>query len=325
MSAAPGVAARKLAVDALVRIDTGGAYANLTLPAMLERSHLADRDRAFVTELVYGTTRMRRSCDWLVDRFLPDPERMDATARAWLRLGAFQLAFLDTPAHAGVGATVEAAPKRLKGLCNAVLRKVATSLPVTWPSDGVRVSQPDWIVSRLTEDLGAEDALAALDEMNRPASVTMRADGYVQDRGSQWVAEAVAARAGERILDMCAAPGGKATYLAGQGATVVAADVRGRPHEPGGGQRCRTGAGRRTPRRRGGGRDGVAVPGGVVRQGAARRPLLGAGGAASAARCPAGASTQRPSASWPTCSGGCWWRPSPWSAPVGRSSTASAP
>lgn len=223
---APGVDARRLAVDALVRIDEGGAYANLTLPPMLERSSLSDRDRAFVTELVYGTTRMRRACDWLVDRFLPDPSRIDPTARAWLRLGAFQLAFLDTPPHAAVGATVEAAPKKLKGLCNAVLRKVSSSLPVEWPSDGVRVSQPEWIVQLLTADLGAADAHAALEEMNRPASVTMRDDGYVQDLGSQWVAESVDAGPGELVLDMCAAPGGKATYLAGRGAAVVAADSR---------------------------------------------------------------------------------------------------
>jgi 16S rRNA (cytosine967-C5)-methyltransferase len=226
MSPAPGVAARQLAVEALVRIDSGGAYANLTLPSMLERSGLADRDRAFVTELVYGTTRMRRSCDWLVDRFLPDPSRIDPTARAWLRLGAFQLAFLDTPPHAAVGATVESAPRKLKGLCNAVLRKVSGSLPVTWPDDGVRLSQPDWIVSRLTTDLGHDVGIAALEEMNRPAAVTMRDDGYVQDLGSQWVAAAVGAAPGERVLDVCAAPGGKATYMAGQGATVVAADSR---------------------------------------------------------------------------------------------------
>jgi len=223
---APGVDARRLAVDALVRIDSRGAYANLTLPPMLERSGLSDRDRAFVTELVYGTTRMRRACDWLVDRFLPDPDRIDPTARAWLRLGAFQLAFLDTPPHAAVGATVEAAPRKLKGLCNAVLRKVSGSLPVEWPSDAVRLSEPDWIVERLEADLGPADALAALEEMNRPASVTLRDDGYVQDRGSQWVAEAVAAQPGELVLDLCAAPGGKATHLAGQGARVVAADVR---------------------------------------------------------------------------------------------------
>ncbi len=222
----PGVAARQLAAAALVRIDSAGAYANLTLPPMLERSELSDRDRAFVTELVYGTTRMRRACDWLVDRFLPDPARIDPTARAWLRLGVFQLAFLDTPPHAAVGATVEAAPKKLKGLCNAVLRKVASSLPAQWPDDATRLSVPDWIIRRLTTDLGAEAAVAALEEMDRPAAVTMREDGYVQDRGSQWVAEAVGAEPGERVLDLCAAPGGKATFLAGRGARVVAADLR---------------------------------------------------------------------------------------------------
>ena len=223
---AAGVAARRLAVDALVRIDAEGAYANLILPTMLSRSSLDQRDRAFVTELVYGTTRMRRACDWLVDRFLPDPDRIDSSARAWLRIGAFQLAFLATPAHAAVGATVEAAPRRLSGLCNAVLRKVATSLPVTWPSDAVRLSQPDWIVDRLRQDLGDEPALAALEAMNASATSSIREDGYVQDLGSQWVVDAVGADIGDLVLDMCAAPGGKATAMAAAGARVVASDIR---------------------------------------------------------------------------------------------------
>ena len=141
-----GVAARQLAADALIRIERDGAYANIVLSPMLTKSSLEQRDRGFVTELVYGTTRMRRSCDWLIDRFLPDPERVDLTARTWLRLGAFQLAFLGTPSHAAVSATVEAAPRKISGLCNAVLRKVATSLPVEWPTDAIRLSQPEWIV-----------------------------------------------------------------------------------------------------------------------------------------------------------------------------------
>ncbi len=209
-----------------MRIDTEGAYANLLLPTLLERTSLDRRDRGFVTELVYGVTRGRRSCDWLVDRFLPDPDRIDPTARAWLRLGAFQLAFLDTPAHAAVGATVESAPGKLKGLLNAVLRKVAAGLPVTWPDEATRLSQPDWIIRRLTGDLGESEAVAALEVMNRSPSVTTRDDGYVQDQASQWVADAVGAAPGELVLDMCAAPGGKATAMAGAGATVVAADAR---------------------------------------------------------------------------------------------------
>ncbi|HEY6530849.1 MAG TPA: transcription antitermination factor NusB [Acidimicrobiales bacterium] len=226
MTTAPGVAARQLAAEALVRIERDGAYANLAVSPLLERSGLDDRDRAFVTELVYGTTRMRRACDWLVDRFLPDPDRVDLSARTWLRLGAFQLHFLETPPHAAVGATVEAAPKKLKGLCNAVLRKVAGARPDTWPDPAIRLSQPDWIIERLAADLGEAEALDALEAMNVPATVTMRADGYVQDLASQWVADAVAAGAGERVLDVCSAPGGKATRLADDGAFVVAADVR---------------------------------------------------------------------------------------------------
>ena len=221
-----GTDARRVAVEALERIDRDGAYANIVLPAMLERSALESRDRAFVTELVYGTTRMRRACDWAVDRFLPDPTRIDVSARNWLRLGAFQLLFLGTPPHAAVGATVGAAPRRIAGLCNAVLRRVADAMPVEWPSDAVRISQPDWIVDRLVTDLGRDAALGALDAMNESASVTIRADGYIQDEGSTRVAEAVGARPGERVLDACAAPGGKATALAGTGARVVAADLR---------------------------------------------------------------------------------------------------
>ncbi|WP_334142315.1 transcription antitermination factor NusB [Rhabdothermincola sp.] len=223
VGAAPGVAARRLAVEALRRIEESGAYANLLLPSLLERSDLDERDRRFVTELVYGVTRMRRACDWLVDRFLArDP---DPAARAWLRLGAYQLVFLGTPPHAAVAATVEAAPRKLRGLLNAVLRRVAGT-PVSWPDDPTRLSYPDWIVERLRADLGPERADGALAAMNQAATVTRRADGYVQDLASQWVAEAVEAEPGERILDVAAAPGGKATAMARAGAFVVAVDSR---------------------------------------------------------------------------------------------------
>jgi 16S rRNA (cytosine967-C5)-methyltransferase len=212
-----------VALDALERIDGGGAYANLVLPELLGRSHLAGRDRHFATELVYGTTRMRRACDHLVDRFLT--REVSPRVRNVLRLGAYQLHFLEQPAHAAVGETVEVAPRAARGLVNAVLRRVATT-PVTWPDDATRLSYPDWIVEVLRRDLGEEGALAALEVMDAAPPVTTRSDGYVQDLASQWVAEAVGARAGERIADLCAAPGGKATLLAATGARVVAADLR---------------------------------------------------------------------------------------------------
>lgn len=217
------VSARHLALDALDRIERDGAYANLVLPELLGRSGLEPRDRHFATELVYGTTRMRRACDFLVDRFLA--RDLDVRVRNALRLGAYQLHFLGMAPHAAVGETVEVAPKAARGLVNAVLRRVAEA-PVVWPDDATRLSYPDWILDVLMADLGIEAALAALEVMNTAPPVTERADGYVQDLASQWVAEAVGAKVGERIADLCAAPGGKATLMAASGAQVVAGDIR---------------------------------------------------------------------------------------------------
>lgn len=216
---------RAVALRCLQRIDHDGAYANLVVSGELDRSRLAERDRRFVTELVYGTTRMRRACDALVERFVaaePAPE-----VRTLLRLGAYQLHFAGVAAHAAVGETVELAPKRVRGFVNAVLRRVANT-PMQWPNDATRLSYPDWIVDRLVAELGQDDALATLAMMNEPAEVTEREDGYVQDLGSQWVAAAVPGREGDLVVDVCAAPGGKATAIAATGATVIAADLQ--PH-----------------------------------------------------------------------------------------------
>ena len=212
--------ARAVALEALLRIDEG-AFANLVVPALLSRSGLPERDRGLVTELVYGTTRMRRSCDWMVDRFLY--REVEPLVRAALRLGAYQLAFLATPPHAAVGETVETVPGRARGLVNAVLRKVAAAGPPAWPDLATRLSYPDWIVARLTSDLGPERAVAALEQMNQAAAATERADGYVQDEASQEVARLVEVQPGERVADLCSAPGGKATLMAQAGPSLVAA------------------------------------------------------------------------------------------------------
>lgn len=221
---AEGVEVRRVAAEALVRIEQDDAYANLALPKALERSELDQRDRGLVTELVYGVTRMRRALDWVVDRYLVQPP--DLATRTVLRIGAYQLLYLRVPAHAAVSVTVSAAPKRTRGFVNAVLRKVAAAQPPVWPDDATRLSYPNWIVDRLTTDLGHDDALGALTAMDERAEATTRDDGYTQDRASQWVSEAVGALPGERILDAAAAPGGKATAMAASGATIVAADVR---------------------------------------------------------------------------------------------------
>jgi 16S rRNA (cytosine967-C5)-methyltransferase len=221
------VTARRLAYDVLRRIEADGAFANIVLGTMLDRSDLSDADRRFATDLVYGTTRMRRACDVLVDRFVMSPP--DPATRTLLRLGAYQLAYGGVAPHAAVSETVGLAPRRTRGFVNAVLRKVSRDADpsrVAWPSRFAELSYPDWIGERLVVELGEPEAIAALERMNVAPSVTVRPDGYVQDTSSQWVAAAVEATTGERVLDACAAPGGKATALAACGATVIAADVR---------------------------------------------------------------------------------------------------
>lgn len=219
-----GVAVRRVALDVLERIDEHGAYANLATNRVLDQHDLPDRDRHFVTELVYGTTRLRRACDHLVERHRQGG--VTPRVRAALRLGAYQLAFGGVAPHAAVSTTVGAAPKPARGLVNAVLRRVADDVAagVRWPDAATRWSYPDWIVEELTARLGPDAAAGALEAMNRPATTHVRDDGYVQDPASQHVVAAVGAQAGERVLDCCAAPGGKATGLAATGAHVVAAD-----------------------------------------------------------------------------------------------------
>ena len=238
--------ARSVALAVLVRIDDEGAYAHLALPRALDRSGLSTRDRALVTELVYGATRRRRALDWVLDRFLTrDPP---PPARAALRVGAYQLLDMGMTPYAAVSASVDAAPERYRGLVNAVLRRVSETVPdyrngsLSWPDEATRLSYPDWIVETLTEDLGAEDAIKALEAMNAPppSPATGAAGGgaaggngegadggYRPDLASRLVADAVAAVSGDLVYDMCAAPGGKALALAGRGAVVVAGELHG--------------------------------------------------------------------------------------------------
>lgn len=232
---------RGWALSVLRRVEEDDAYANLLLASVLARSGLAPREAAQVTDLVYGTIRWRRRLDSIISQHAN--RSPDAVVRRVLRCGVYELTVAGVPPHAAVDSTVAEAPRRSRGFVNAVLRSVARRLDSyrvddvavagddaswreTFSSLGEAMSYPDWIVERLCADLGDDRARAALVAMNAPPTARPREDGYVQDLASQWVAEAVAAEPGELVLDMCAAPGGKALWMARSGATVVAADAR---------------------------------------------------------------------------------------------------
>lgn len=229
MTQEAGVEARKIAIQCLYRIDETRSFANIVLPKMLKESSLEQRDRNLITEIVYGATRMRRSLDWVIDRYLsvaPPPK-----LRSSLRAGAYQIIYMRIPNHAAVSSTVSATGKRNKGVVNAILRRISEEKNITWPDEGTELSYPDWIIETLAKDLEKKNAVEMLSKMNQAPQVSQREDGYYQDLSSQWIVDLIAVSMDNVLLDLCAAPGGKATALAAKVKKVVACDVNEGRHK----------------------------------------------------------------------------------------------
>ena len=224
-----GVEAREIAIQCLYRIDETNGFANIILPNLLEGRSLDQRDKNLITEIVYGTTRMKRSLDWVIDRYLsvPPPTKL----RSSLRAGAYQILYMRVPSHAAVSATVSASSKKNKSIVNAILRRISEEARINWPNEGTRLSYPEWIIELLIRDLGKKNAFEMLEKMNEAPSVSVRDDGYRQDLASQWITDIIGVSKQDLLLDMCSAPGGKATALATQARKVVACDINESRHK----------------------------------------------------------------------------------------------
>ena len=224
-----GVEAREIAIQCLYRIDETNGFANIILPNLLEGRSLDQRDKNLITEIVYGTPRMRRSLDWVIDRYLsvPPPTKL----RSALRAGAYQILYMRVPSHAAVSATVSASSKKNKSIVNAILRRISEEARINWPNEGTRLSYPEWIIELLIKDLGKKNAFEMLEKMNEAPSVSVRDDGYRQDLASQWITDIIGVSKQDLLLDMCSAPGGKATALATQARKVVACDINESRHK----------------------------------------------------------------------------------------------
>ena len=265
--------ARRAAFAVLLRVFENGAYADRALRSAV--ADLDERDRALARQLAFGTVQRARALDHAIETLGKRPvRRLDPPVRAALRLGAYQLAYLDgVPRYAAVNESVElvrrAGLERAVPFANAVLRRLADgahalveALPEATVSEAaLRHSYPDWIAETWWRDLGREEALALMRAQNEPAETVVRlvrgeiegvpdveipgawrvdrvdeaalAEGRIwpQSRGSQLAGLAVGAHEGERVLDLCAAPGGKATMLAGEVVAVEANEARARELE----------------------------------------------------------------------------------------------
>lgn len=284
--------ARKIAYDVLRRVEAEGAYASDLLHAELG-ARVKPADAGLATELTLGVLRQRLLLDFLLELHLEKAvERLDLPVALALRLGAYQLRFLQRiPASAAVNESVELVKKARKtsasSLVNAVLRRVAEEsrfpaekfLPPNIAAAerlAILHSHPLWMVERWLARFGEARTMALLEADNRtprlsctlsdPAerqeifgaleqaglhveagtllrdalavsggSVSRTAEFRagrisIQDEASQVIPLLLGVRGGDRVLDLCAAPGGKTQPLAraaGSRGVVVAADRYG--------------------------------------------------------------------------------------------------
>ena len=218
---------------------------------------LAPRDRAAAHRIAAAVLRRAGSLDAVLEPFLrrePPPE-----VRAALRAGAAELLLLGTPPHAAVAATVAVVPRPFAGLVNAVLRKVAAEGAAALEGlDAERLDTPPWLWSAWHAAYGpAVRAIVRAYQVPAPLDLTLApgaappegaemlptgtarlpagtrlldlpgfAEGafWVQDAAAALPAKLLGARPGERVADLCAAPGGKTAQLAAAGAAVWAVE-----------------------------------------------------------------------------------------------------
>jgi 16S rRNA (cytosine967-C5)-methyltransferase len=255
--------ARRAAHEVLLRVFEDGAYADRAFRSAAR--DLDRRDRALAQRLAYGAVQRMRTLDHAIEALGRRPVRkLDPPVRAALRLGAYQLGYTDVAAHAAANESVElvraARLERAVPFTNAVMRRLAEGIrPLleTLPEGPLKHSYPDWVWDVWRRDFGEQEALALMRAQNEPAETVVRlvrgaapgeptdvpgahrvdrideaalAEGRIwpQSRGSQLAGLAVGSRAGERVLDLCAAPGGKATMLAGDVTAVELDEGRAR-------------------------------------------------------------------------------------------------
>jgi 16S rRNA (cytosine967-C5)-methyltransferase len=224
---------------------------------------LTQADRNLTTALVMGVLRWQLALDAVAARYLQRKSQLDPAVAIALRLGAFQLLKMDRiPAHAALAESVEitkvSGHAYASGMVNAVLRRIAEGASSILLD--AAAAHPAWMITRWTRQFGAEavNSIVAYDQQAPPATVRLETepDAFtetllpgsflsrarhlpessstsksfrIQDEGSQLIAELAGGgnRVGMRILDCCAAPGGKTAILAENNpqAEITACDV----------------------------------------------------------------------------------------------------
>ncbi len=173
--------ARVAAFEILQRIENDRSFSSALLPIFEER--LGDSDRGLCHELVLGVLRRQLYLDKLIENFA-GAKKLDSSVRLALRLGIYQLLFLDKiPAYSAINESVnlvqQARKTSAKGFVNAILRRISESVPeFEFANDieriSIETSHPAWLIEKWISDLGLADAEQIAAANNRLPRIAFR-------------------------------------------------------------------------------------------------------------------------------------------------------
>ncbi len=159
--------ARSAAFDILLRIESERAFSSVLLPSY--EAEMSRADRSLCHEITLGTLRRQIYLDRIIDT-LAGGRKLDAEVRIALRLGLYQLTYLDrVPAYSAIDESVNLVKRAKKrsasGFANAILRRVERAMPALEYSDevdrlSVETSHPRWLIEKWTGDHGTDKAAA---------------------------------------------------------------------------------------------------------------------------------------------------------------------
>lgn len=233
---------RAIALDMLIEWDGGTSFCHQILrrgEALYDK--LDKRDKSFIKCLFTGTVERLITLDYIIDAVATvKTANEEPFVRNLLRLSVYQIFYMDSvPDRAAVSEALKLCEdgehERAKGFVNAVLRNVARKGMPDYPDLSVTYSMPQWIVKLLQDEHGdeAEQILAGFMQ-KRPIETYILSGGggttgaIVMDSGAQRAVLAAGIRPGDTVVDVCAAPGGKAIMaasLAGPTGEVYAYDI----------------------------------------------------------------------------------------------------
>ena len=252
--------ARRAAFDILMKVERHAGFAS-DLLAALPTATFDRRDLNLATELVLGCLRRQSQLDHLIRAISGRSGRLDTEVLLALRLGVYQLRYLDrVPRHAvvddSVSLTRAAGKASATGLVNAVLRKAGSHGAEAFPSAAVEAGLPEWLHARWLQAYGAEATAALVAAGLRAPDTYIRVPAgrqeeaqalgaepgelagcfrlatgrdpgpfRIQDIGSQSLVPLLELEPSHTFLDLCAAPGNKTAQALESGVRrVVAAD-----------------------------------------------------------------------------------------------------